>query len=180
MKKKGQLIKLSDFASIELGYPLTQGMTFSDHTYVHKIYSSAVLPDELNTAAYCVEVPQKYFTQKGDIIIGQEHLHDVALIDEENTGLLISNKHIIVRCSEKIALPKYIIHHMMTDNGLANRKKICRDAVLPSQRAKKYADLKFRIPDLETQELCPTPKEKFEYIIEEIKMNLANAFRSFN
>lgn len=155
MKKSTKEVttKLSDFASIALGCPLHKGWTLFEPYHTYKAYTSPVCTEEAGTYCYSVPIPEQYLTREGDIIINLTKPNDIVLIAKEQEGLLVSDRYLIIRCNPNKALPGYIRNEMLSDKGCEKRRKLCRDAVLPHQKAKKYADLKFKLPTLETQEM---------------------------
>lgn len=155
MKKntKEITIKLSDFASIDVGYPLHRGVTLFEPYHTYKAYQSPSCSEEADTYCYSVPIPEQYLTREGDIILNTAKLKDIVLIAKEQEGLLVSDRYLIIRCNQSKALPGFIRNEMLSDKGCEKRRKLCRDAVLPHQKAKKYADLKFKLPSLEIQEI---------------------------
>ena len=97
-------------------------------------------------------VSAAHLTKEGDIIVNTAKLKDIILIEKEQEGMLVSNRYLIIRCDREKAIPGFIRNEMLSDEGCEKRRKICRDAVLPHQKAKKYAELKFELPPLEMQE----------------------------
>ena len=93
-----------------------------------------------------------HLTKEGDIIVNTAKLKDIVLIEKGQEGMLVSNRYLIIRCDREKAIPGFIRNEMLSDEGCEKRRKICRDAVLPHQKAKKYAELKFKLPPLEMQE----------------------------
>ncbi len=155
MKKntKEITIKLSDFASIDVGYPLHRGVTLFEPYHTYKAYQSPSCSEEADTYCYSAPIPEQYITREGDIILNTAKLKDITLIEKEQEGLLVSDRYLIIRCNQSKALPGYIRSEMLSDKGCEKRRNLCRDAVLPYQKAKKYADLKFKLPSLEIQEI---------------------------
>ena len=97
-------------------------------------------------------VPEAYLKKEGDIIVNTVKLKDIVLIEKEQEGQPVPNRCLIIRCDRAKAIPGFILSEMLSDEGCEKRRKICRDAVLPHQKAKKYAELKFKLPPLEMQE----------------------------
>ena len=162
MKKntKEITIKLSEFASIEVGYPLHRSMPLFEPYYTYKTYPNPSCSEQADTFCYVNPLPKQYLTREGDIILNTSKLKDVVLIDKEHEGLLVSDRYLIIRCNKSKAFPGYICYEMLHDSSCEKRRKICRDAVLPHQKAKKYAELKFKLPDLEMQEIqCEIQKQ---------------------
>jgi len=149
---KKPMVRFSDFASIELGYPLNKGWTMYEPYYEYKEYMSPLYAEASIISCYHTPIPEKYLTREGDIIINPAKFNDIVLITKDQEGLLVSNYFLIIRCDPKTASPGFIHSELLSDSGCEKRRKICRDAVLPLQKAKKYAELKFRLPSLEMQE----------------------------
>ena len=103
-----------------------------------------------------------YLTKEGDIIVGTAKLKDIVLIEKEQEGLPVSSRCLIIRCDRAKAVPGFILNEMLSDEGCEKRRKICRDAVLPHQKAKKYAELKFKLPPLERQEFIYSLQKSIE------------------
>lgn len=164
MKKntKEITIKLSDFASIDVGYPLHRGVTLFEPYHTYKAYQSSSCSEEADTYYYSAPIPKQYITREGDIILNTAKLKDITLIEKEQEGLLVSDRYLIIRYNRSKALPGFIRNEMMSDTGCEKRRKLCRDAVLPHQKAKKYADLKFKLPDMEMQEMICEIQTKLE------------------
>ena len=127
---KETTIKLSEFASIEVGYPLHRGMTLFEPYYTYKTYPNPSCSEQADTFCYVNPLPEQYLTREGDIIINTAKLKDVVLIDKEHEGLLVSDRYLIIRCNKAKAFPGYICYEMLHNSSCEKRKKICRDAVL--------------------------------------------------
>jgi len=135
-------------------------MTLFEPYYTYKTYQNPSCSEQADTFCYVNPLPEQYLTREGDIIINTAKLKDVVLIDKEHEGLLVSDRYLIIRCNKAKAFPGYICYEMLHNSSCEKRKKICRDAVLPHQKAKKYAELKFKLPDLEMQDIqCEIQKQ---------------------
>ena len=179
MKKntKEITIKLSDFASIDVGYPLHRGVTLFEPYHTYKAYQSPSCSEEADTYCYSAPIPEQYITREGDIILNTAKLKDITLIEKEQEGLLVSDRYLIIRCNRSKALPGFIRNEMLSDTGCEKRRKLCRDAVLPHQKAMKYADLKFKLPDMEMQEMICEIQTKLEENIQKFADELAEKLR---
>lgn len=65
--------KLTDFASIELGYPLHKGWTLFEPYHTYKAYLNPALTEEADTYCYSTSIPEQYLTREGDIILTQQN-----------------------------------------------------------------------------------------------------------
>lgn len=146
-------IKLTDFATIELGYPLHKDRTLFEPYHTYRVYQNPSCTEEAGTYSYTAPIPEQYLTKEGDIILSTAKLRDVVLITKEQEGLLVSDRYLIIRCDQNKVHTGYIRYEMLSDAGCEKRRNLCRDAVLPYQKAKKYADLKIRLPSRERQEI---------------------------
>ena len=101
MKKstKEITIKLTDFASIELGYPLHKGCTLLEPYHTYKAYQNSACTEEVGTYCYSAPIPEQYLTREGDIILNTSKLKDIVLIAKEQEGLLVSDRYLIIRCN---------------------------------------------------------------------------------
>ena len=170
-------IELRDFASINAGYPLHKGVTLFEPYHAYKAYQSPSCSRETDTYCYAAPIPEQYLTREGDIILNTAKLKDIVLIVKEQEGLLVSDRYLIIRCNQSKALPGFIRNEMLSDSGCEKRKKLCRDAVLPHQKVKKYADLKFKLPDMEMQKMICEIQMKMEENIQKFADALAEKRR---
>lgn len=165
--KKETTLKLRDFASVDAGYPLRRGQTSSGTEYAYRIFPAASDPDKTDVYFSGTPVPERYLTREKDILVHTGNRNDVTLIGKDREGLLVTDRYLIIRCDESKAVPAYIRMALCDGEGLAKRKKLCRDAVLPYRKAQKYEELKFRLPGPEMQELQVGIREKAEESLRE-------------
>ena len=174
MKKntKEITIKLSDFASIDVGYPLHRGVTLFEPYHTYKAYQSPSCSEEAYTYCYSVPIPGQYLTREGDIIVSTAKLKDVVLVTKEQEGLLVSDRYLIIRCKRSKALPGFIRNEMLSDTGCEKRRTLCRDAVLARQKAERLKNIKLNLPTLEIQETMYLVSQQLDYLSEELEKRI--------
>ena len=165
MKSKETTVKLKSFASIDVGYPLRKGRTsHEENGCTYTLY-----PSEANETYYCdAPVPERYLTRENDLILSVAKLNDIALIEKDQTGMLVSDRYLIIRCTESKAFPAYVCMEMLSDDGRAKRRRLCRDAVLPNQKAKRYMEWECKLPSLDEQKIQCEIQWAFEKSIREV------------
>ncbi|MBR3919847.1 MAG: hypothetical protein IKJ59_14145 [Clostridia bacterium] len=150
--KKGRTMKLSEFASIYIGYNFQKDRASSEPCYTYKAYQNPCCSDEADIYCYGSAIPEQYLTRDGDIVINIAKLADVTLIEKDQEGLLVSARYLIIRCDQTKAFPGYIKNEMLSDKGIRRRKAMMRfSGVLPYQKANNYAHLKFNLPNIDRQ-----------------------------
>lgn len=164
MKKntKVKTVKLSNFAFIELGYPCYPEIIWGKAYYEYYVYRNPSCAEAVDTYCSYAPISKQYLTQIGDIIVNTTNLNDVVLIEKAHEGLLVFKHYLIIRCNPHKVSPEFICREMLAKNGYEQRRKLCRDAVLPHQKAAKYAALKFKLPPLEMQVMSTGASKKPE------------------
>lgn len=177
---KEMTIKLSDFATVVPGYHLARNHIFVETENIYLIYDSSRCETECEAYSYSLPISEQYFTREEDIIVNTAKLKDIVLIEKDKEGLLVSDRYLIIRCNRNKAIPGFVCNEMTSESLCEKRKKICRDAVLPHQKAKKYADLKIKLPSLEMQEIMYIIQKKLDEFSAELNRRIANDSRTDN
>ncbi|MGB6128894.1 MAG: restriction endonuclease subunit S [Psychrilyobacter sp.] len=149
-------MKLENFCEIKNGIPINRYLDLDGNYKIkyfnlRSISNFTIKSENLLEGILKKEIGDQYFTKKGDILLKLAEPNDVVLIDEENTGLVISQYFGVVRVKEKRIDPGYLAHLLNSKKIKHQYKKMLEGGSINILKLSTLKELEVKFPLLDEQ-----------------------------